>query len=357
MFMRILIVEDQVETVKSIIEYCEEKNWPIETVGFDNFDDRLDIFMPDVIILDWKDGADNTKGDQVLDRIWANSFRPVIIFSGFADAIDLNEKNRTSNLVQVQPKGDEQPVIDYLEKIYPFVSVINTVKADFNNALIQALNSIEMMSKVPPINENVMRFIFAKRVSAYFDEECGDENPPAWIQYTYPAITKSLCVCDVIRSIPEKGDGMCQGQPQEYSVILTPSCDMAQSKVTHALCAKCYPKTAFHSYGTNSDPKEKYIDKLVTYLNTGHYNSLVSLPCIPNIAPYLTVNLKMLDFYPIEKIALQESEIEEHHQYYRIASIDSPFREQIVWAHMINSCRPGMPNRDMETWAKELMLP
>ena len=47
----------------------------------------------------------------------------------------------------------------------------------------------------------------------------------------------------------------------------------------------------------------------------------------------------------------------EQHDYFRVASVDSPFREQIVWAYMINSCRPGMPDRNMDLWAKELMKP
>ena len=38
-----------------------------------------------------------------------------------------------------------------------------------------------------------------------------------------------------------------------------------------------------------------------------------------------------------------------------MASVSSPFREQIVWAYMINSCRPGMPDRDMTTWAEGIM--
>jgi CTP synthase len=65
----------------------------------------------------------------------------------------------------------------------------------------------------------------------------------------------------------------------------------------------------------------------------------------------------MVQLYPIEHIALRKEEILEHHKYCRIASVDSPFREQIVWAHMINACRPGMPSRDMTLWAKELILP
>ena len=49
---------------------------------------------------------------------------------------------------------------------------------------------------------------------------------------------------------------------------------------------------------------------------------------------------------------LSEKEINENTKYYRVASVNSPFREQIVWAHMINSCRPGMPERNMDEWAE-----
>lgn len=43
------------------------------------------------------------------------------------------------------------------------------------------------------------------------------------------------------------------------------------------------------------------------------------------------------------------------HRYYRVASVASPFREQVIWAHMINSCRPGMPVRDTIDWAKGIL--
>ena len=45
----------------------------------------------------------------------------------------------------------------------------------------------------------------------------------------------------------------------------------------------------------------------------------------------------------------------ESFSYYRIASVNSPYREQIVWAHMVNSCRPGVPDRDYKTWAEALL--
>lgn len=31
------------------------------------------------------------------------------------------------------------------------------------------------------------------------------------------------------------------------------------------------------------------------------------------------------------------------------------FREQIVWAYMQNSCRPGVPDRNTKLWAKEIL--
>lgn len=356
--MKVLIVEDRLETVKGIIEHCKEKQWSHETSSFNDFDAYLRNFDPDVIVLDWKDDADeDEKGSQVIERIWINGFKPIIVFTAFAQTIALEEKYKSSNLIQLQPKGDEEPVIEYLDTICPFVPVISNLKDDFNEALIQALNSIEMMQKIQPLSPNVMRYVFAKRVSTYFDKECGDAAPPPWIQYTYPAITNTLCVCDIIRSIPGDGHVNTVGDSEEYMLILTPSCDIAQGNVSHVLCAKCYSKADFHKYPLTARPSDKQLERITVYLNTGYNNSLISLPNIPEIMPYLTVDLKKVDMLPIEQIALQESKITAQHKYCRIASVDSPFREQIVWAHMINSCRPGMPKRDMELWAKELMMP
>lgn len=360
--MKVLIVEDRIETVKGIIEYCKEKRWDPKAVSFDTFEKSLENFDPDVIVLDWKEDATGEEvGGQIFEKIWSKGFKPIIIFSAIAGTITLDEKYKSSNLIYIQSKGDEEPVIEYLDSIWPFVGVISGLKNEFNDALIQALNSIDMMSKAhqaQPIGQNVMRYVFARRVSTYFDKECGDDAPPPWIQYTYPAITPTLCVCDVIRSIPADGSIVkACGDAEEYMLILTPSCDIEQGKVSQVLCAKCYSKTEFHKFDLSDQPTGNQLNRIKVYLNTGYNNSLVSLPDIPETLPYMTVNLKDIVFFPIEQIALNEDQVEGQHKYCRIASIDSPFREQIVWAHMINSCRPGMPKRDMELWARELMKP
>jgi len=362
--MKVLFVEDKIETIKGIVEYCKDQCWTHKIIDkFDDFEISIDDFDPDVIVLDWKDDADDTdKGDDILEKIWLNGYKPIIIFSAFADIIKLGDKYKSSNLIRCQPKGDEQPVIEYLDMISPFVQVISSLKKEFNDALINALNSIEMMSKTLPLDEKIMRYVFAKRVSTYFDGEYRDEtpplNPPPWIQYIYPAISNTLCVCDILRSIPDNNMEVNNaGQPEEYYINLTPSCDVAQSRVTRVLCAKCCSKNKFHDVSTSIKPSNKQLNKIISLLNTGYKNGLVPLPGIPNVIPYLTINLKEIVLHPIEEIAPFSKDISDKHKYCRIASIDSPYREQIVWAHMINSCRPGVPDRNMDLWAKVLMSP
>jgi len=357
--MKVLIIDDRPEAVRGIKDHCDDNGWECKPISFDQFDSEFLEFNPDAIVLDWKDDASgNLEGNALLEKIWESGFKPVIIFSGYADLITLDEKYIVSNLVKIQPKGDEDPVIQYLDTIEKFIPTISTLKHDFNDALIVALNSIMPMSKTDGITDGVMRFVFAKRVSNYFDENCS-ENAPPWIQYVCPPIAKSLCVCDIIKKAsPVKDELLKIGDPDEYRLILTPSCDMAQGKVSHALCAKCYGKTVFHSQGIRDNPTPGQIKSITSHLNAGYNNNYVSLPEYPELLPYLTVNLKQLEFIPLDNIALNAESIKpEQHHYFRLASVDSPFREQIVWAYMINSCRPGMPDRNMDVWAKGLMKP
>ena len=126
-------------------------------------------------------------------------------------------------------------------------------------------------------------------------------------------------------------------------------------KVTHALCARCYAKEKFHERELTDKPKEKDINSVISKLNSGFNKSFVPLPGFSNIIPYMTADLKMIDLLPLNEIAVNPSEITDETKHYRVASICSPFREQIVWAHLQNSCRPGVPDRNMEIWAKELL--
>jgi CTP synthase len=360
--MKVLIIDDRLETVKDIITHCKDKEWEYSAISFDEFDESLISFDPDAIVLDWKDDTSSEHiGESIIRKIWENGFKPIIIFSGVADTFTLDEKYLKSNLVRIQRKGDETPVIEYLDMIQPFVPTIKTIKEDFNNALIEASNALFMINQSQQGNTNVTRYILSKRVSSFFDSECAEEHPPPWVQYTYPPIAQSLRVCDIIRKIPSNrlvNEANIIGQPNEYKIILTPSCDIAQSKIDNILCAKCYPKETFHTFNLSSKPSQKQLNRIKSDLNRG-YNSAhcVPIPGIPEVLPYLTIDLRDVEQIPLEEITLRKDDIDDNHVYYRVTSMDSPFREQIVWAYMISSCRPGMPNRNVSVWAEELMKP
>ena len=62
----------------------------------------------------------------------------------------------------------------------------------------------------------------------------------------------------------------------------------------------------------------------------------------------MMADLKKLELIPI-------SEIGESAKYIRIASLDSPCRELISWAYMHTACRLGLPDRDYQSWNKEII--
>ena len=63
----------------------------------------------------------------------------------------------------------------------------------------------------------------------------------------------------------------------------------------------------------------------------------------------MAADLRDLQFIPVEDIGLSEK------PYLRIASIDSPFRELLSWAYLQTACRPGLPDRDWDSWGDEII--
>lgn len=359
--MKVLIIDDIGDSVKGIIDSCEEHNWEYMLSDFNDSYKHILVFDPDIIILDWMADAERIDmGDTILNHIWSVCFRPVVIFSANAAVISIDEKLQKSNLVKIIPKGDEQPVIDFLAQTERFVSALSSYRKDLGQALISSLNSVEFLKNETSIEDNAVGYVLSKRTSAFFDKELTGELSPSWVQYLCPPVNNQLCVCDVIRkkSLETSFDNL--GHPEEYLLVLTPSCDMVSEpgrnpKVTHALCAGCFPKELFHGCSLSSNPSNGNVKSTVSKLNLGYSNSYVAIPGFSKIIPYMTVDLKKLELIALNKIAPSLQQVGENDEYVRVASIASPFREQIVWAHMQNACRPGVPDRNTELWAKEIL--
>lgn len=113
------------------------------------------------------------------------------------------------------------------------------------------------------------------------------------------------------------------------------------------LCAKCFDKEVF-----SGDVRKA--GKIESLLNSGVNKQWVALPAYKNICPSLTVDMKKLEIIPLSKVIMDIKELKENNTYLRICSVDSPFREQIIWNYMQTSCRPGVPDRNVTAWAKDI---
>ena len=63
----------------------------------------------------------------------------------------------------------------------------------------------------------------------------------------------------------------------------------------------------------------------------------------------MTADFLRLELIDLDRIGTGDKE------YLRIASVDNPFRELVAWAYVLNAARPGMPERDFESWAEEII--
>ena len=365
--MKVLMIEDNQETIHGLIDAVIDRGWEYELSAFNDAQDKIIAFDPDVIVMDWMfDDEDAELGKPILENVLAKEFRPVIVFSAHDLSAVLEDTLNEFPLVSFTRKGgDDSELALTIDEWKNSALSLSDLRHNMNAALVEsakALKNFREMETFP--EETVVSYMLSKRAIQFFEQiEVGD-CPPAWIQYSYPPVTDTLLVADIIRFYSENKDQTVPGIPDEYAVILTPSCDMVNrsSDVFKILIAKCCGKEKVTEVRLKSTEtvdsgkgKEK-VASVVKELRYGYNKSFVALPVLPNVLPSMTIDLKNLDFMLMADVASSfENFNKEVHRAYRVASVTSPFREQLVWAHMINSCRPGMPERDITIWAKGIL--
>ena len=263
--------------------------------------------------------------------------------------------NENNELIKKYPKGDEQPVNNFLDEYQEYFCVLSEYRDEMGKALVQAFDGIGTIkeNKEADMNNDIIKYLLAKRTVNYFDLERKDITLPPWGMYLYPPIlNNSLSTCDILRKVSMSTDLSKIGEPDEYLLVLTPSCDLVNegirnAKVEEVLCAKCFDKEVF-----SGDVRKA--GKIESLLNSGVNKQWVALPAYKNICPSLTVDMKKLEIIPLSKVIMDIKELKENNTYLRICSVDSPFREQIIWNYMQTSCRPGVPDRNVTAWAKDI---
>jgi len=356
--LKVLFVDDEKDSVIDAKNAIEEKfqGAACQICNFRDAKKKLRSFSPDIVVLDIFKGTpqqNDTSGLNIHKFIWNDWFCPIVIYSALPD--DISEDIEKHPFVQLVQKGagSEDIVVSNVENFHPHIEALT----ELQNHLRILINE-EMKNLAPLVfsnldNDDKRKEFFVRsakrRIAAMMDEPL--EKILCWEQYLLPPVGKSLRAGDIIKSnVGDKND------PSSYRVVLTPSCDLVSEggripKVDSVLVARCTNVDEMLSdMNVTSNAKLENMKKKVRSLLTrGFGNSCLPLPELPGVLPHMVANLKVLDIIKLDKIGKRGKS-----GYTRVVSVDSPFREMIVWAYLQISGRPGLPDRDFDDWANRI---
>jgi CTP synthase len=351
--MKILFIEDEQTVIAEAMNLLTTDGIECATCLFSHYDANVESFKPDILVLDLMEIAgDATPGKSIYEAMLHDKFRPVIIYSANPDLLPVE----SHPLIRKVKKGRGSPakVKSVVEGFKPCVDSICAVKNNIDKVLHETLQHVVPIfwggGAIPNIS---VEDLAKRRIAATLStQSCGREKLFAWEQFVFPPLGESPLSGDILwKRNSEKND------PKSFRLLLTPSCDMANHptrgpKVSQVLCAMCEDSDGFlkNICGETTSVKKR-IDYLTPVLNQGFHREFVPIPGLDKILCPMVANLKKLEVINLNSIKNDDSG-----EYQRVVSVDSPFREQIVWAFMQTGCRPGVPDRDTEAWAKQYIV-
>lgn len=357
--MKILFIDDNQNSVvvASYLLNDEIENPSIDIVGFDDAEMHLQKTQPDIVVLDLLLGAPSEQNDEGLkieDFIWESCFCPVVVYSAEPDRLKKEhplikkvQKGSGSQHGVLRAVNDLKPVADMLRQARQ--NAKEEVDKAFSLVMREVAEQASMTFTDPERLSDFVRRSGRRRLAAMMDTPIADELA-SWEQYLCPPVSDDVLLADVLMTKDADKD-----QPESFCVVLTPSCDMVRTggsrpKVNRVLVARCcsmlHAQRLVGLIGSNKKVKRN----IKEMLNEGYRRAIIPLPKLEGVIPTMAANLRDLELIEIEKIGAGKE-----FEYRRVASCDSPFRELVAWAYMQNAARPGLPVRDVNTWAKEII--
>ncbi len=349
--MRVLMIDDELDFANAVKTEVEETVGEIDFQIEEHFNEsaeRIAQFNPDIVILDVYRGAlgEDAAGQTSWEEIWNQQFCPVIIYSAGSVEFDIPEGHP---FVKAQSKGagSVKQIIEHIQNFRPHIDALNGVVAEIGRVTHRVLRDISSHVFREADTDERRRHVLircARRyVAAVMDEQLEPDDEPllGWEHYLVPALGSDPLSGDILHE-----NGKNRDDPVSYRLILSPSCDIAvgRCKVDRVLVAKTCDPFEFVTGGLNFEPDssvKKIKKEFESSLNRAQSGGYVWFHEFPDVLPPMALNLKSLDLIPPDEIGTDDDR-----KWQRVVSVDSPFREQIVWAYLEVSGRPGMPNRD-----------
>lgn len=360
--LRILIIDDQPNSVQALSDELHQKMPETEQriVDFNQAAAEIEAFEPDIIVLDLLLGAtEDAPGLDIWTLIWDKKFCPLVFYTAFPAKLD-DDARIHHPFVRREQKGggSEERVIGHIQALDPHITAVRAVRTEVRRVLNRMIQDVAErvfgnVSEGEARRDMLVRMA-RRRVAAAMDEQLSTGGPKlrSWEHYLCPpVIAGHLLTGDLIR----KRSGL-PTDPLQYALVLTPSCDLVKEgdrspKVEKALVAQCTgAERLLEDAGADlTTGKPRIRQRLLPVLRQGYGRSCMPLPRLPGAFPPMTADFKKLELIKLTEIGDGDQ------PYVRVASVDNPFREMVAWAYATNAARPGLPDRDFDAWADEIV--
>jgi DNA-binding NarL/FixJ family response regulator len=344
--MNVLLIEDDKEIYDSIAAGLKRLR-TIQILPQSKFDDVrkiFEIYKVDLVILDLNNGnaatADTDAGDKIIREIYRYSFLPVIIFSAFSDIYDNPYKdNYFVKTIKKGPDGINE-LKKAIKEYHPFIekriNISHSLNTDVSEIYRNTYQTLirNIMPKKSSERTEIFTRLIKRRLAASMDTIVGNGAINAWEIYLYPCIGDNFLTGDILKKKKSSKD-----DPSSYRIILSPSCDLQlgeDRKHIEKVRVACFKKVD-SVYKRSQLGESKLRD-----ISPKQYLFFHKLE---GIFPHMICDFK-------DQEIIQFNDL--NRKYERIASVDSPFRESIVWADLTINSRLGLPDRDSAKWLNSI---
>ncbi len=350
-FVQLLIIEDDSVMVKMYQEQIEEFNTEnevkIKALVKNDLESGLETLKTenfDAAIVDLRLSSDPAiaDGNQILKQIKNTKRFPVIVLSGYLQALD-EELKKENCLFKTYTKTDKefQEILNDILMIYntgitKILGGKGNIEKYLNNIFWNHLaNNFEnwIFSESEDIEKRLLRYI-SQYLFEYLDvKEMGKFDSHE--VYMIPPVKESWCTGDLIK---------CKSDERKY-IILTPACDMVirdngQRNADEILISEFIKWNSINDFsninannGLSNDKRNKLGNYMENKKNRYHF-----------LPPYHNIEAGFIDFQSVFSLNEELLNIE----FTKIATISPFFLKDITARFSIYYSRQGQPDLDIK---------
>ena len=351
---RFLIVEDKEDKVRQLQEIapaCVDAPDEVEVEVCPTFKKaapRLRTERFDLLILDLKDDSDTTleadshpAGLAVFEELKKTRFIPVVFYTALAHKV---RSEQTSFVRVVEKTEDVTRVKEEVRRILATrLPTLTRHLEEIQRSYMWDFVSAHWKDFPLPADQADVAYLLARRLAIALEAEAGKlaarvggaSEVPATVSKAHPMV---MYVVPTMGPHPLAGDIISEtvGGQEMFWLILTPSCDFAQTKANHVTLAKCErlaDRDEFKNWLQKKDePSTQRLEKLIEDSRGDRFKFLPRAFFIPDL---------VVDFQQLRSLDIGSLK-----NFKQVATLDSPFAESVIARFSRYFNRLGTPDLD-----------